>query len=866
MSLTASLWTSVSGLLAHGEKMNVVGNNISNVNTVGFKSQRMDFQDFVYQGIGTAAGTGQVGRGTSIGIVMNDFSQGSLETTTASTDIAISGNGFFAVKPQNNNMTYYTRAGNFRFDKDGSLVDPHGYVLQGWAIDRASQLAGNRSSTGIIGTGAPVDIKLDNFTCPPRATQNMTVPVNLKNSKAASDDDNCTNTEDPFFSMLKTWDATQEQPIGSKNYAYQSTMEVYDEAGKLHKLTIYYDRVSNSDTSRIDEYTDSESYWEYIITMDPADDMRDFSSTYTPGMTAATTPDVPDKLKGLLGAGTLTFSSNGELKDMTAFVPHTDGSASDHWWTGEGATAKVNLDKWIAAPINSDGLPVIAPNFSGTAGLSQAYQNGVWDQPNVNATGKLVAVDLGLRSKNNSWSFTGDPNGNTPATYVDTAGNKTDLVKASGMSRTFEEQVKENGKYQWSGTVIDPVTYKPYTVSSTSSNPNLSNWGTTPVGSNASEYYWELTLSGNIIGTNPQKVQTTVDSGSFTITANPKNQSNALSHTYTTSDSSINIVRASTTASLTAPSDFKSSTWELYSDDGVNGVWVDDISKYPDFGATFTAPLSKLPVGSSATAVQNFMKSQPWDNQANPVGATEFYWQVSSSNGTVVADVTTADTSPIKPGVSSSAQGNNADEYYWASQSDPDTIATTGAIPSRIDYNSGFVPVAPTGTFDPVMQTVTASNRYFINGLGATGELQNVTTTCLGDNFYEHSGKIQDGYTYGDLRNVNVSPDGILTANYSNGVSLELYQITLHDFASTQNLRREGGNLFSETPASGNPSSGAAGTGTFGTTQGYSLEQSNVDLSREFVNMITTQRGFQANSKGITTVDTMLETVINMKR
>ena len=62
MSLTASMWTSVSGLLAHGERMNVIGNNISNVNTVGFKGQRMDFQDFVYQAIGTASGVGQTGR------------------------------------------------------------------------------------------------------------------------------------------------------------------------------------------------------------------------------------------------------------------------------------------------------------------------------------------------------------------------------------------------------------------------------------------------------------------------------------------------------------------------------------------------------------------------------------------------------------------------------------------------------------------------------------------------------------------------------------------------------------------------------------------------------------------------------------
>ena len=88
----------------------------------------------------------------------------------------------------------------------------------------------------------------------------------------------------------------------------------------------------------------------------------------------------------------------------------------------------------------------------------------------------------------------------------------------------------------------------------------------------------------------------------------------------------------------------------------------------------------------------------------------------------------------------------------------------------------------------------------------------------------------------------------------------------LDDFARRQKRRREGGNLVSETRGSGEAYSGAAGNGSFGTTKGNSREQSNVELGREFVNMITAQRGFQANSKSITTVDTMLETVIGMKR
>ena len=126
MGLSASMWTSVSGLLMHGEKMNVVGNNIANVSTVGFKAQRMDFQDFVYNNGFSASGTTQIGRGVSVAAVLGDFSQGSFETTNDATDLAISGRGFFQVKDPNSDQVWYTRAGDFRFDKEGYLKNPYG--------------------------------------------------------------------------------------------------------------------------------------------------------------------------------------------------------------------------------------------------------------------------------------------------------------------------------------------------------------------------------------------------------------------------------------------------------------------------------------------------------------------------------------------------------------------------------------------------------------------------------------------------------------------------------------------------------------------------------------------------------------------
>jgi flagellar hook protein FlgE len=134
-----------------------------------------------------------------------------------------------------------------------------------------------------------------------------------------------------------------------------------------------------------------------------------------------------------------------------------------------------------------------------------------------------------------------------------------------------------------------------------------------------------------------------------------------------------------------------------------------------------------------------------------------------------------------------------------------------------------------------------------------------------GNNFFERYAH-QDGYTFGELSSIYVDQDGVMSGRYSNGVTLQLFQITLYDFSSLVNLHREGGNLFSETRESGEPSKGAANTGSFGSIHSNAIEQSNVDLARELVQMIVTQRGFQANSKSITTVDTMLDTVIQMKR
>lgn len=316
MSLTASMWTGVSGLLAHGERMNVLGNNIANVNTVGFKGSRMDFEDFLNQDTYSAAGVTQVGRGVSIGAIFGDYSQGAFQTTNESTDLAIQGRGFFSVKPKGTEDTYYTRAGNFRFDADGYLVDPHGYVLQGWAIERSqnsltsSAVTATSTTSKIKGSGVPVDIKLDGFTAEPQHTQNITLNVNLDSNPG---NDKSSSTTNPYFSLFETWNGqnplTGTQPaLAQSAFAYQSTIKVYDEAGTAHTLTVYFDQV---DPDSVTNEPNGRKQWEYIVTMDPAEDKRVIAGTAMNTTRAA----------GLLMTGTLTFDTTGQLVDQTAFTP-----------------------------------------------------------------------------------------------------------------------------------------------------------------------------------------------------------------------------------------------------------------------------------------------------------------------------------------------------------------------------------------------------------------------------------------------------------------------------------------------------------------------------------------------------------------
>lgn len=172
MGILSSLFAGVSGLNANGTALSVIGNNIANLSTVGFKGSKASFADLISSSISGGSGSVQTGIGVALTSVQANFSQGSLATSSNVLDLAIDGNGFFVVEDAQGG-TFYSRAGLFRLDKNNNVVDPTGFKLQGFLAD----------TTGTI-TGTIGDIALPSTTASPRATTTALVAANLNSATA----------------------------------------------------------------------------------------------------------------------------------------------------------------------------------------------------------------------------------------------------------------------------------------------------------------------------------------------------------------------------------------------------------------------------------------------------------------------------------------------------------------------------------------------------------------------------------------------------------------------------------------------------------------------------------------------------------
>ncbi len=201
MGIFNAMYAGVNGINSNGNAISIIGDNISNVNTVGFKASRPEFEDIL-----TGANTGLGSRITGVSAL---FSQGGFESTSSVTDMAIDGRGFFVVQNPTDGSNYFSRAGQFVVDKDGFLVTSDGYQLQGYTVDENNNLTSNIGSIEV--SQAPV---------PPKPTGTVTLAMNLDSNEDVPAAFSATN------------------PTGTSNFSAGIT--VYDSLGNGHLATMFF--------------------------------------------------------------------------------------------------------------------------------------------------------------------------------------------------------------------------------------------------------------------------------------------------------------------------------------------------------------------------------------------------------------------------------------------------------------------------------------------------------------------------------------------------------------------------------------------------------------------------------------------------
>ncbi len=230
--MLTALYTAVSGMDANGESLSVIGDNIANQNTIGFKSSNVAFGDILSQSLSGGAGNSQVGRGVRMTSVTPLFSQGSFQTSANGLDLAIDGNGFFMVANPNTTARSYTRAGQFSLDSDGNIVNPEGMLLQGYLADTAGNISGTLGNLTVAAVQNPAV-----------QTANTDMFVNLNASAGTS--------------AAWTFAGGTTTPPSDTQYENSTTVTVYDSQGGAHAVNVYLAKTANNAWTAHYVYTDS---------------------------------------------------------------------------------------------------------------------------------------------------------------------------------------------------------------------------------------------------------------------------------------------------------------------------------------------------------------------------------------------------------------------------------------------------------------------------------------------------------------------------------------------------------------------------------------------------------------------------------
>ncbi|EAL1708336.1 flagellar hook protein FlgE [Campylobacter coli] len=849
-----SLWSGVSGLQAHQVAMDVEGNNISNVNTKGFKYSRADFGTMFSQTVKIATaptdGRGgsnplQIGLGVSVSSTTRIHSQGPVQTTNKNTDVAINGDGFFMVSDDGGLTRYLTRDGDFKLDAYGNFVNNAGFVVQGWNINWDNQT--------IDSSRSPQNIFIDpGMHIPAAKSTEVAIKANLNSGlNIGTSSRNLYALDSVHGWNNKTQRAEDENDTGTTQFytTSKNAVEVTEkgvDAGSLFN--------ANGTGLNLRE---GQGIWVSYADAKFTTDRANGANVFDPNLTVAQQNNV-------------IFWGNKDISVTLDINLNGVRIQNDNIRSLDEAIAYINT---FTAPTDTrDGTGVKAVKKADGSGIEFVNDNADGTTDNMKNIDLTVNVgnSAGERNTINYDANTGvfSPQGGN----LTTAQNDTDWIAgAAQVGQPQNVKVVTAHKYIYSS---NPVTIPPMINpdGGPAFQPNNGNRPTDPASAN----YWDA-IQGSLKNTTERTFRTTedlrellqrdarygvdyngsgiIDNATPTFDANDINQAVKV---VVTENGNFAISNANETSTIPAnagaganatTTDPKNMSFNITAYSNKQGT----VSTNDAFTAIFKAFDGPLVIGNQ------IKESEQLKLSAFSAGL-EIYDSLGSKH--------TLEVQFVKQ---STTQDGGNEWQMIIRVPEPAEINTTGEGPTNIIVgtarfnNDGSLASYTPRTINFSPNNGAAPNQQIKLSFGTSGSNDGLVSSNSASTL---TGQATDGYTSGNLKPdaIRVDDKGNILGEFTNGKTFAVAKIAMASVANNSGLEEIGGNLFKVTANSGAIVVGEAGTGGRGEMKTSALEMSNVDLSRSLTELIIIQRGYQANSKTISTSDQMLQTLIQLKQ
>ncbi|EOJ1905980.1 flagellar hook protein FlgE [Campylobacter coli] len=841
-----SLWSGVSGLQAHQVAMDVEGNNISNVNTTGFKYSRADFGTMFSQTVKIATaptdGRGgsnplQIGLGVSVSSTTRIHSQGSVQTTDKNTDVAINGDGFFMVSDDGGLTRYLTRSGDFKLDAYGNFVNNAGFVVQGWNINWDDQT--------IDSSRSPQNIFIDpGMHIPAAKSTEVAIKANLNSGLNIG-----TSSRNLYaLDSVHGWNNKTQRPEDENDTGTTQFYTTSKNSVEVTEKGVDAGSLFNANGTGLN-LREGQGIW---------------VSYADAKFTTAT-----DGANGVFNENSQTTQQN------VIFWGNKDNAVNlDITLNGvniQNANIR-SLDEAIAY-INTFTAPTDTRDGTGVKAVKKADGSGI-EFVNDNADGttdNMKNIDLVVKQTNTAgerfrvtWN---QQNQNFAATTVKANGNSAWIT--GGTPGLTEERVKiiTAHKYVYSSTPVNiPPMYNP--DGGPGYNPaNQNNPGT------AENNYFQA-VQGGLLNTDSRTFRTTEDlrellqrdarygvdydgSGGFEIDGSDINEGVKV------------VVTENGNFAISNPNEIPQRPGFVMP--GAPGTQDNRTTHNMSFN--ITAYSNKQGTVSTNDAFTKIFKA--FDGVLTVGGQIKESEQLklsAFSAGLEIYDSLGSKHTLEVQFVKQSTTQDGGNEWQMIIRiPEPAEINTTGEGPTNIIVgtarfnNDGSLSNYNPRTINFSPNNGAAPNQQIKLSFGTSGSNDGLVSSNSASTL---TGQATDGYTSGNLKPdaIRVDDKGNILGEFTNGKTFAVAKIAMASVANNSGLEEIGGNLFKVTANSGNIVVGEAGTGGRGEMKTSALEMSNVDLSRSLTELIIIQRGYQANSKTISTSDQMLQTLIQLKQ